>query len=109
MHNGVARSTIKVTTFNVAVPIMGVGSNQSYSKGITNVLVSSRNDDKTSYQVQAFILTNLSSYVPKCSKFHSEWTHIQRLQLADSFYYSKTPVDLILGIDQFIAQEGLIT
>ena len=96
---------------NVAVPIMGVGSKQSYSKGITNVSVSSRNDDKTSYQVQAFILTNLSSYVPKCSKFHAKWTHIQGLQLADPFYYSNTPVDLILGIDvyQFIAQEGLIT
>ena len=52
-----------------------------------------------SYQVNLYILSNLTSYIPKCDNITSKWDNILKLSLADPS--SDSVIDLILGADVY--------
>ena len=80
---------------------MGVGSVKSMTKGSAHLLVKSRINSKSAYEVNVFIMSKLTSYVPKCHKRVSDWPHISSIPLADPNFYSDAVIELILGVDVF--------
>ena len=42
---------------------------------------------------------DIEPYKPKCSKVAADWPHLNGLVLADSYFYSNAPIDLLLGVD----------
>ena len=101
---------LKLQRNQLAIPVMGVGSVKSMTKGSANLLIRSRIQNKTVYQVNVFIMPRLTSYVPRCHKKITDWPHIISLPLADPHFASDAEIDLILGVDifPFIIEKGLI-
>ena len=83
------------------VPVTGVGSIETCTKGVTQIKITSRLDCNISYTVEALILGQVSSYEPRSSSCLSEWTHISQLPLADPQFSSKIPVELIIGMELY--------
>ena len=81
-----------------SIPIVGVGRKQSYSKGSAHLWVGARNDAKEKHEVMVYILPKLISYKPKCSKVAAYWPHLVGLQLADPYFYSNAPTNLLIGV-----------
>ena len=65
----------------------------------------------SSSSIDAYILSEFSSYVPTVSNESSDWSHIANIELTDPQYAFNTPVELILGADVYavIIQDGLIS
>ena len=89
--------------------ISGIGDLNSKVSGITKFLLRSLVQSNSCYQVQAFILDQITSYIPKCTNTNLDWKHLKGLPLADPKFASNDPVDLLLGVDvyQLIVQGGV--
>ena len=72
----------------LSIPIISVSEQQSYTTGCANFNFSSRTDKRYVYSIDAYILKELSSYVPRIEDKWSDWSHIIDLVLADPQYYS---------------------
>ena len=65
---------------------------------------------KTLFKVNAFILTNLTSYTPKFQNVSHDWSVFLSLPLADPDFSSNQSIDMIVGAAFYplILQEGLV-
>ena len=91
--------------------ISGIGDSNSKVSGITKFLLRSLVKSNSCYQVQAFILDQITSYVHKCTNTNLDWKHLKCLPLTDPKFDSNEPIDLLLGVDvfQLIVQGGVKT
>ena len=90
--------------------ISGIGDSNSKVSGISNLLLRSCINPAACYQVQAFVLDQITSYVPKCNLKSLDLSHLKGLKLADPNFSSQTPIELLLGVDvfQLIVQGGAV-
>ena len=102
---------LKLQRSHISIPISGVGTVKSTTRGSTELLVRSRINTEFVCKVNVFILSKLTSYVPKCKKVTSDWSYISNLSLADPHFSSDATIELILGADVYslIIQRGLET
>ena len=100
---------MKLSRDMVKIRITGINNHTSLTEGSTKFLLRSRIDHTSCYRVEAFILPQITSYVPRCQRVDPNWTHLSCLQLADPNFYSDEPIEILLGIDiyQLIAQGGV--
>ena len=91
------------------ISIAGVDSVQSTTRGITQLIIRSRINTHMPYQVNLYILSNLTSYIPKCDNITSKWDNILKLPLADPNFSSDSVIELILGADVYplIVEDGV--
>ena len=92
----------------VPTQVTGIGDSRLTSSGLTKFIIRSRINELASYQVEALIIREITSYKPKCDKTTLDWSHLRGLPLADPNCSSNAPIDLLLGVDvyQLIMQRG---
>ena len=81
--------------------VSGIGDSNSKVSGIANFTMSSCVNASACYKVQAFILNQITSYVPKFNPEILDLSNLQGLALADPKFSSADPIELLLGIDMY--------
>ena len=72
-------------------------------QAVTQFLVSSANSPGMRYNVNAFIIPQITGNQPVCAvSLYQNWKHIQGLSLADREYNKPGKVDVLLGVDIFV-------
>lgn len=71
------------------------------TKGITDMLIRSRWDNGFSCNVNALVLTSITTSLPAQSIDMHQMQHIHSLQLADPTFHQPNPIDILLGCDHF--------
>ena len=76
---------------------------------ITRLSVRSCINSNYIYNTEAFIVANVSSYVPKFSSFNSSCQHLSGKKIADPHFFSVNKIEMILSshIYTFILEKGL--
>lgn len=90
--------------------VSGVGEGQTRTKGMVILSLQSLYNPNFSVQVNAFVLSTLTSFLPSANMAISNWPEIYSLPLADPKYGSPDRIDMILGVDVHgeIIKEGLL-
>lgn len=74
------------------------------------ILIRSKVNSELFYNVEVFILSKLTSYLPEVNSCDDNWNHIRNLPLADPDYKSSKEIEILLGADIYnqVIQNGLI-
>lgn len=90
--------------------ISGVGNVQSRTKSMVSFDLASLHNSNFSVNVNAFVLSSLTSFLPSNKTSIVDWPEIKNLPLADPRYGSPGKIDVILGAEVHgeILLEGLL-
>jgi len=77
------------------------GEKVTTSTHCTTVSVCSRFGKPLSFPVNALIVKRITNQLPIYSYDHSQWSHLQQLELADPQWYKPQKIDMLLGADIF--------
>lgn len=85
------------------IAVHGIGSAKSANtKGKVTLLMSSRFDLTQQIQIQAYIITKLTSSQPQVEFNIEEWTHLKDYPIADPSFNQPNKIDILLGAEHFI-------
>ncbi|KAL0882691.1 hypothetical protein ABMA27_001114 [Loxostege sticticalis] len=90
--------------------ISGLGENKSVStKSEVNFTLQSRIDPNFKIPVKAFVLSNITSYLPEKHTGPIEWMELKNLELADPKFNATNKIDLLIGAEVYcrILKEGI--
>lgn len=79
----------------------GLGGERVKNHGIASIAVTPRHCATPSFNLNAIILTNLTTDLPNVPIPHCVVNDFKNLQLADPWFYRKSPIDIILAGDIF--------
>lgn len=86
----------------VPVPVTGVGSRHScVAKHLVQLCVESCTVPRTSLEIDALVLSNITSYVPPLHVVNNTWPYLKGLTLADSNNHPSERIELLLGADVY--------
>lgn len=90
--------------------VSGVGEGETRIKTMVSFVAESRHNPDISIQVNAYVLSTLTSLLPASTITESEWLQIENLPLADPDYGSPGRIDMLLGADIYgdILLDGMI-
>ncbi|XP_076660820.1 uncharacterized protein LOC143364269 [Halictus rubicundus] len=92
------------------IPLRGVGrSRAQFTRGKTELTISTHHGQETPLRIQAYVISELSTYQPRHLPSPGGWPHIQGLKLADPGFHHSDPVDILLGAESYdlILLEGV--
>ncbi|XP_029174695.1 uncharacterized protein LOC114943271 [Nylanderia fulva] len=81
--------------------VTGVGQTKTSARYAANIKISPAKSNNPAYSTTALILCSLAEYVPPPVACHTQWTHLDALELADPDFLSPTPIDIIFGADMY--------
>lgn len=90
--------------------ISGLGDNKSVTtKYEVNLTIQSRVDPMLRIPIKAFVLKNITSYLPEKQIESINWVDLQYLQLADPEFTASNRIDLLIGAEvySYILREGV--
>ncbi|KAJ0169552.1 hypothetical protein K1T71_014737 [Dendrolimus kikuchii] len=90
--------------------VTGLGNNKTIStKYIVHLLIESRTDPEFKLTVKAYVIRNITSYIPEQNIDIINWAEINTLLLADPYFGKPNKIDVLLGADVYssIIKEGL--
>lgn len=94
-----------------SIPLTGIGNTFSgRTKGVVSLRLQSIHEQSSYCQVQAFIMSKLTTRLPHFNVNYEDWPHIKNLPLADPDFHRPGPIHVILGSDTYgkIIATGLI-
>ena len=96
------RLRLKKLLLNNGISVNGIGD---IAKGTLSQVVrlnlSSVHSDDTSVMVNALVIDQITSNVPRHSILELDWPELDSLQLADEHFLTSGPVDILLGADVY--------
>ena len=99
-ENCVRRLSLK--QFKVNVSISGIAESSSeVSRGLVNLKLFSKFDKSISLDLQAFILSRITSNLPGQDLNFNLFSSINSLPLADPSFFKSAPIDILIGIDSY--------
>lgn len=82
------------------MPICSIDNASSVAKSKTNIIIGANHEAEFKMNVNAFVVSKISSLNPSHTMGHIEsWHHIHGLQLADPMHMSPGQIDVLLGVD----------
>ncbi|XP_050357238.1 uncharacterized protein LOC126777960 [Nymphalis io] len=97
---------------NINGLVSGIGDKLARSRSMVSLSLESIHNQKSKHaiNVDAYVLTKLTSFLPTCQTKITDWPEIKRLSLADPEYGSPAKIDMILGVEVYedIILEGLL-
>lgn len=91
--------------------ISGLGGKQNIvSKSTVQVTIASRFDSECVLRVTAYVLDNLTTYLPAGRVSIASWPELQEINLADPEYHTPNKIDMLLGAEVYaqIIDTGVI-
>lgn len=86
------------------VSVQGLGSvGAGVTRGIVSCQLTSIYDEKQYINIDAFILTNVTSQLPALTVPENEWSSLGHLKLADPTFHKPGRIDLLIGADAFFS------
>ena len=87
---------------NVRIPVQGIASSQTYSKGIVRAVIGSKVNPEYKMSMDLHVLTKLTGCLPERTVEFSSISELrERFQLADMEFNVSSSVDLIFGVERF--------
>ncbi|XP_045765824.1 uncharacterized protein LOC123867687 [Maniola jurtina] len=90
--------------------ITGLGGDKALtSKYVVTVKLRSRGNLDRKIQVTAYVLKNITTFLPERQVQGLDWTELKYLQLADPYFETPKAIDMLLGANVYsqIVQEGI--
>ncbi|XP_055850540.1 uncharacterized protein LOC129915103 [Episyrphus balteatus] len=102
---------LKLKKEKTLVNVTGLGQTLTgTSKSKVDLTIYSMTNPLFSLEIQAFVLSQLTTLVPTQEVDSSDWIHLDNLSLADPWFSIPGKIDLLLGADVYasIILEGLV-
>jgi len=93
------------------IPLVGIGAELSTkTKGVVKITIKPHFKSCFELLISAHVLPKLTTLIPSHSFETTEWSHLNKLTLADPHFATPAPIDILLGADVYgiIIKEGLI-
>lgn len=89
--------------------VSGLGSIESTANSIVTLVLKSMTEPSFMLEVTAYVLKNITSYIPERQVAHLDWSELEQLTLADPQFSTPNRIDILLGADVYskILKEGL--
>ncbi|XP_045765119.1 uncharacterized protein LOC123867223 [Maniola jurtina] len=90
--------------------ITGLGGNKAIrSKYVVTIKLRSRTNQDNNIQVTAYVLKNITTFLPERQVHNLDWTELKNLQLADPHFNTPKAIDMLLGANIYsqTVQEGI--
>lgn len=90
--------------------VSGIGNNKTiHTKYAVYLLIQSRINPEFTLNLKAYVITNITSYIPEKTLDPLDWIEINTLSLADPHFDKPNKIDMLLGADVYstIIKEGL--